>query len=243
MKKPARLVVVGSPAGGVGKSIVAKAIADIYKKYGVTAALLDAEVEQKVGGMLRSYFPEARWLDISTRGQFDEAFRICLDTGLALLDLGAATGPITKAWFKRVGPALGRFGVKCTLVAPITASQSSTAAVFDWSNELQGNVEWLIVKNEVVGTDFAFYDHTSQGKLFRERYSPREIRLMLRWDIIENELQARRLTLLQAIDAFNAGNYERLGPFLASPDAILHIEEYSEQITAELETVRDLLLP
>jgi hypothetical protein len=239
----AQFTMVASPGGGVGKSEMAKAVADYYRQQGIEIRMFDGEIEQKTGGMLSSYFSEARRIDITTPAQFDEALRSCKPGEVTLLDLGAATGPLMKAWFQRVGPRLQKSKIRCTLIAPITASQSSVAALFDWANFLQDQVQWIIVKNEVVGTDFAFYDFTPQGKQFRELYTPRHITLKLRWDILLNELQARSLTVLQAQEFFQQGESDRLGPILSEFTNVFHLEAYSDQINAELETVKDLLLP
>lgn len=243
---PSRRVVLvgGGGVGGVGKTIVSIAIADLYHQHKVPHTLIDAEEENKKGGMLTTYFPEAKRLAIDTPGQLDDALRAALAVRLCLVDLGAGSGRVTLPWVERVIPWLQSINTTITLVTPITSHPASVSAAIEWVNALRDSVKYLVIQNKIHGDDFSSLHKSNAGKAFIDGYAPRFITIEKMWSKYINALEQQRLSLGQAREAFNLGDPDkRLGPILGDLVTMFHLEAYFKQIMDQLESVQELLLP
>jgi len=231
--------------GGAGKTDLAKNLGDWYavNKHAVT--IIDAEIAVKGAGMTSSYFEQVVRLDIQTGKQFDDALLCARKKGTALCDVGANAGQILKAWLREIGTEeLDNLDTDITLFTPITAPEPTAVSLFDWSAGIQPDqLDWVVSKGEKDGDTFATYDNTNDGRTFQAKYNPHHIRIPKRDSTFEAQLVARRLTMLQAVTLFQAGEVDLLGNILRDPLTMGRIKRYHRFIMEQLDTVAHLLRP
>jgi hypothetical protein len=100
-------------------------------------------------------------------------------------------------------------------------------------------VSYLIVKNERDSEDFPYFDGTPEGAKFKELANPTIIRFERRESDIQHELNARSLTLEQAVAATNGS----MGTELKRVSTLMRMKGLKNRFEVELERANDLLLP
>ena len=243
IKKPAnrRIVFTMGGKGGAGKTTVLAAIVSYLQTQNVPFDLFDADTENEKRGHLKLYFPEAKKVNIGTERGLD-LFVDCLFEGnkaLAIADLGAGAGADTFPWFDKMHPLLAREGVLFTAVGVFVRDPGSVETIFSWAGKLRDRVSYLIVRNERDSKDFPYFDETPEGAKFKELAHPTIIRFERRESDIQHELNARGLTLEQAVAASN-GN---VGTELSRVSTLMRMKGVKARFEVELEKAHDLLLP
>jgi len=243
IKKPAnrRIVFTMGGKGGAGKTTVLAAIVSYLQTQNVPFDLFDADTENEKRGHLKLYFPEAKKVNIGTERGLD-LFVDCLFEGnkaLAIADLGAGAGADTFPWFDKMHPLLAREGVLFTAVGVFVRDPGSVETIFSWAGKLRDRVSYLIVRNERDSKDFPYFDETPEGAKFKELAHPTIIRFERRESDIQHELNARGLTLEQAVAASN-GN---VGTELSRVYTLMRMKGIKARFEVELEKAHDLLLP
>lgn len=240
-----RLGLVFQDCGGAGKTDLAKNIADWYAARNYAVKILDAEIAQKGAGMTRSYFPNAAHLDITTSKQFDDAMSLAHKEGTVLCDVGANAGAILKSWLlETAAEEMDNHDTDITLFISITSPEPTAISLFDWSKDIPpGLFSFVVAKNEKDGATFETYDHTVAGKAFQAKYDPYHIRIPKRDATFETQLVARRLTMLQAVALFQAGELELIGSVLSNSMTIGRIQRNHQFVMNELDGVAHLLRP
>ncbi len=227
--------------GGVGKTTVATAIADFYATRSIPATLFDCDTENKQRGSLSHFFPEATKLDIRLERGLDRFVDAMLaaDTPVALADLAAGSGRDTFEWIDTMFDGLAAEGFRFTAVATITSAASSVETLFTWATALRDRVRYLVVKNQVAGDDFGYFDRTEPGRVFLATAQPVVITLRARAREIQAELDNRGLTPAQMMTA----DADRRGPLLNGGTARIRAQAYAAQIDAALASAEELLCP
>lgn len=240
-----RLVITFQDCGGKGKTDLSKNIGDWYTRENRDVAIIDAEIAVKGAGMIRAYFPNATWLDIQDTKQFDGALLTASKQGTALCDVGANAGQILKAWLKEMGTEeLDNLETDLTLAVPITAPEPASISLFDWIGELPADqFDLVVAKNEKDGKVFTTYDNTKDGQEFQKKYNPHHILIEERPQKFEGELVARRLTMLQAVTLFQAGELALIGNTLSDPLTNGRIQRIHLRVMEQLDTIAHLLRP
>ena len=242
MTKPTKLIVFSCGGkGGVGKTTVATAIADFYSTRAIPATLFDCDTENKQRGSLSHFFPAATKLDIRVERGLDRFVDTMLaaETPVALADLAAGSGRDTFEWIDTMFEGLAAEGFRFTAVATITSAASSVETLFTWAAALRDRVRYLVIKNQVAGDDFGYFDHTEPGRDFVATAQPIVLTLRSRAREIQTELDNRGLTPAQMMGA----DAERRGPILNGGTARIRAQAYATQIDTALETAKELLCP
>jgi hypothetical protein len=236
-----RIVFSCGGKGGVGKTTVATALSDYYHARNIPVTLFDCDTENKTRGSLSHYYPVAGKLDIRTERGLDDFLDAALssEAPVALADLAAGSGRDTFKWFDTMHAGLAAEGIRFTAVATITSAASSVESLFLWAEALRDRVQYLVVKNQVAGEDFGYFDRTDPGRRFLTQAKPTVIVLPARAREIQIELDNRGLTAAQAMKA----GEEQRGPLLHGGTARIRTGSYARQIDAAFETARDALLP
>jgi len=243
IKKPAnrRIVFTMGGKGGAGKTTVLSAIVAYLQEQGVPFDLFDADIENDKRGNLKLYFPEAEKVNISTERGLD----IFVDKlfggnkSLAVADLGAGAGADTFPWFDKMHALLAQEGVLFTAVGVFVRDPASVETIFSWASKLRDRVSYLIVKNERDSEDFPYFDGTPEGAKFKELAHPIIIRFERRESDIQHELNARSLTLEQAVATTNGS----MGTELKRVSTLMRMKGLKNRFEVELEKAHDLLLP
>ena len=100
-------------------------------------------------------------------------------------------------------------------------------------------MRYLVIKNQVAGDDFGYFDHTEPGRDFVATAQPIVLTLRSRAREIQTELDNRGLTPAQMMGA----DAERRGPILNGGTARIRAQAYATQIDTALETAKELLCP
>ncbi|HSU30064.1 MAG TPA: hypothetical protein VLJ11_02415 [Bryobacteraceae bacterium] len=169
-EKP-RLILTHGEKGGVGKTTVARVMADYLRSRKTPFRAFDAEGE--TGQLLRFYPAETNAVDVSSAANVAPILDYLMDgTGkrLALVDLGARSGEDLRNWLYRGGAleeaADGRLGI--TVVYVLGGAIDSVGHLKECYSALGPDVRYIIVKNLGVASRFEVYEGSKiRGELLR----------------------------------------------------------------------------
>lgn len=156
-----RLVLTHGEKGGVGKTTMARVLADFYKTREVPFKAFDAEGD--AGQLLRFHGDDTSAVDVTRAAKIAPVLDFLMDgTGkrLALVDLGARTGADLKGWLYR-GGALeeaegGSLGI--TIVYVLGGAVDSVGHLKECYSEIGKAASYVIVRNYGVAGKFEVYD-------------------------------------------------------------------------------------
>lgn len=158
-----RLIVTHGEKGGVGKTTVARVVADYLKSHDQPFRAFDAE--GAMGQLLRFHPTEATAIDVGDASSVSPVLDYLMDGGgkrLALVDLGARSGADLKSWLYRGGALeeaeAGRLGI--TIIYVLGAAVDSVGHLKECFSALGREVNYVIVKNYGVAVKFDVYDQS-----------------------------------------------------------------------------------
>lgn len=162
-EKP-RLILAHGEKGGVGKTTVARVIADFMTSRDTPFRAFDAE--GATGQLLRFHPSETAPVDVGNAASIAPVLDYVMEgTGkrVALVDLGARSGDDVKSWLYR-GGALeeaesGRLGISVVYV--LGGAVDSVGHLKECFGALGREVNYVIVKNYGVAGKFDVYDQSN----------------------------------------------------------------------------------
>jgi hypothetical protein len=162
-----RLILTHGEKGGVGKTTVARVIADFLNAR--NAAFRGFDAEGSAGQFLRFHPTEAAAVDVANAANIAPVLDYLMEPGgkrLALVDLGARSGEEVKNWLYR-GGALeeaesARLGI--TVVYVLGGAIDSVGHLKECFAALGRDVNYVIVKNYGVAGKFDVYDQSNVRK-------------------------------------------------------------------------------
>jgi hypothetical protein len=162
-----RLVLTHGEKGGVGKSTVARVLADFLNSRNTQFRAFDAE--GSTGQLLRFHPGETSAVNVASAASVAPVLDYLMEPGgkrLALVDLGARSGEEVKSWLYR-GGALeeaesGRLGI--TVVYVLGGAVDSVGHLKECFGALGQDVNYVIVKNYGVAGKFDVYDQSNVRK-------------------------------------------------------------------------------
>jgi hypothetical protein len=160
---PRRLVIAHGEKGGVGKTTVARVLADYLLARRLPFRAYDAEGST---GQLLRFHPDVTFpIEFTDAASISPVLDHLMDGGsanLALIDLGARAGGDLKSWLYRGGAleesSAGRLGV--TIVYVVGGAVDSVGHLKECFGALGRDVNYLIVKNLGVASYFGVYDQS-----------------------------------------------------------------------------------
>jgi hypothetical protein len=167
-----RLIIAHGEKGGVGKTTIARVLADYLQARKIMFRAYDAEGET---GQLRRFHGESTSpIEFTYAASIAPVLDQLMDANsgsmhLALVDLGARAGKDLKSWLYRGGAleesAAGRLGV--TVVYVVGGAVDSVGHLKECFAALGKDVKYIMVKNLGVASHFAVYDqsHVRQALL------------------------------------------------------------------------------
>lgn len=166
-----RLILTHGEKGGVGKTTMARVIADFLSARDVAFRAFDAD--GSTGQLLRFHPTETAPVNVANAASVSPVLDYLMDsTGkrLALVDLGARTGADMKNWLYR-GSALeeaeaSRLGI--TVIYVLGGAVDSVGHLKECFTSLGREVNYIVVKNMGVASKFDVYD---QSKVRQELLS------------------------------------------------------------------------
>ena len=165
-EKP-RLVLTHGEKGGVGKTTVARVIADFLNARKATFRAFDAE--GSTGQLLRFHSSETAAVAVDNAASIAPVLDYVMEPGgkrLALVDLGARSGEEVKNWLYRGGALeeaeASRLGI--TVVYVLGGAVDSVGHLKECFGALGRDVNYVIVKNYGVAGKFDVYDQSNVRK-------------------------------------------------------------------------------
>ena len=164
MSDKPRLILTHGEKGGVGKTTVARVIADFLNSRHTTFRAFDAE--GMTGQLMRFHSSEAAAVDVSSAASIAPVLDYVMEgvgKRLALVDLGARSGDDLKNWLYRGGALeeadASRLGI--TVVYVLGGSVDSVGHLKECYGALGREMSYVIVKNFGVASKFEIYDESN----------------------------------------------------------------------------------
>ena len=234
-----RIVFLMGGKGGVGKTAFAGMLGEWYRAHGTPHTLIDMDTENKACGSLAHFFPQARKWNIHQARGLDE-FVDALDEGnpIVVADMGSGAGEVAHRWFDSMYTTVHEDGVVFTAVSLVTPDPASVFSLLSWASFLQQRVDYLVVRNSLTEpADFGYWETDPQAVEFRKAFHPREIGMEYRLPDIEHEARMHGYTI-------RAVAYKQTEmPILNRRMNVLRAKGLCQRLFAELDRVKDLLLP
>jgi hypothetical protein len=156
-----RLVLTHGEKGGVGKTTLARVLADFYKTKDVPFKAFDAEGD--AGQLLRFHGDDTSAVDVTKAARIAPVLDFLMDgpgKRLALVDLGARTGSDLKGWLYRGGALeeseAGALGI--TIVYVLGGAVDSVGHLKECYAEIGKAASYVVVRNLGVASKFDVYD-------------------------------------------------------------------------------------
>jgi hypothetical protein len=148
-QQPPVIVLVGADKGGVGKTTVARAVADYLQT--LEPRLIDTQVP---AGDFRGFYPKAEVLDLTATTAQMQIFD--KPVPLTIIDVGAGSLARTVATLDKVGILNDvRAGtVRLVLLYLLGPSVASLSEVVEANRTISGKLELFFVKNHINATEY-----------------------------------------------------------------------------------------
>ncbi|HXS93085.1 MAG TPA: hypothetical protein VN736_00680 [Candidatus Limnocylindrales bacterium] len=166
VEKP-RLILTHGEKGGVGKTTVARVVADFLNSRNASFRAFDAE--GATGQLLRFHPSETAAVDVANAANIAPVLDYVMESGgkrLALVDLGARSGEEVKNWLYRGGALeeaeAARLGI--TVIYVLGGAVDSVGHLKECFAALGRDVNYIIVKNYGVAGKFDVYDQSKVRK-------------------------------------------------------------------------------
>jgi hypothetical protein len=162
-----RLILTHGEKGGVGKTTVARVIADFLGSRGIPFRGFDAE--GPAGQFLRFHPDETSPVDVSSAASVAPVLDYLMEGSgrrIALVDLGARSGPDVKSWLYRGGALeeaeAARLGI--TVIYVLGGAIDSVGHLKECFGALGRDLTYIVVKNFGVAGKFDIYDQSHVRK-------------------------------------------------------------------------------
>lgn len=162
-----RLILTHGEKGGVGKTTVARVVADFLTSRDISFRAFDAE--GATGQLLRFHPGETASVDVADAASIAPVLDYLMEGSgrkIALVDLGARSGEDVRGWLYRGGAleeaASGRLGI--TVVYVLGGAVDSVGHLKECFNALGRDVNYVVIKNFGVAGKFDVYDHSNIRK-------------------------------------------------------------------------------
>jgi hypothetical protein len=166
VEKP-RLILTHGEKGGVGKTTVARVVADFLKSRELSFRAFDAE--GKTGQLLRFHPDATAAVAVEDASRIAPVLDYVMESGarrLALVDLGARSGEDVKGWLYRGGALeeaeASHLGI--TVIYVLGGAIDSVGHLKECYSSLGREVNYIIVKNYGVSGKFEVYDQSKVRK-------------------------------------------------------------------------------
>jgi MinD-like ATPase involved in chromosome partitioning or flagellar assembly len=236
-----RLVLTQGGKGGTGKTSFVTALVDWYDEHETPYTLIDLDTEaSKSRGSLMHYFPDkAVKVDINKPEGLDHLINVLQDgPPVVVADMGAGAGQAAYAWFDSMYEGARELGVAFTAIGLVTPDPASVDSVLKWAGALQDRTDYLIVKNSVNNpSDFGFWEHAARAEQFRKTFHPQVVEMEYRMPTFEFPARNHGLTIGRV--AARQHDVAELNQFAT----VIRAQAYRRHIYAELDRVKDRLLP
>lgn len=229
MKK--RLILILNGKGGVGKSFFAVNFVQYLKDHDIAHAAFDSDDENST---LKRFHSEVQFIDTSEPTDIDKMGLALADHDVVVVDCRAASTRIFLDYFKEthLPNFLESLGARLTIACPVNHEMDSIYQIQRLANAIGGEVDFLVVRNEVHGEGFELFDKSKLRQKLMNELNAKEIVVhkMHKW-LVEG-LQKSKLTPTAARnhEDFTIMDRQRL-------------VNWQRDFYEQLDLVKELLLP
>jgi hypothetical protein len=220
--------------GGQGKTLIAAIIAEWMLFQLLTYTLLDCDENLSLSKLL----PQAKRHDLKHHDGIELLISRIMDSRVTLADTPANISKELDTLFSNVnfGPSLDSINGKLIAVVPVTADDpAGWDEAWRLINSLQLLVTYVVVKNDIGGSDFSLFDGSATRQAF-ERAGASVLHLPKFDDNLRRWLAVERLTLCQFIgkywEVLKINPAEAFRMAVPAQRATKHIEDIFGQLNA-----------
>ena len=168
-----KVIFTAGAKGGTGKSTFFRYLISWYQKQAINPYIIDCDEESRTTSR---YFSNSTLIDTTQKMAPDVIVDVALgDTGdYIVVDMKAGIKGVMLNWFldidfKRIKK---EYGVEFICAGLITMNPDSTKSFLEWVEGLQNDVKYLIVKNEIEGDYFSYFEENSGIKKLKKNLNP-----------------------------------------------------------------------
>jgi hypothetical protein len=164
-----KILFVGGDKGGVGKSVVARLLAQWYLDHQLPFTAVDADVSH--GSLLRHYGAYTRAVDLSRLEAADEIMTQALESDRrVVVDLPAQGDRALAAWISEAGifDLARESGIEVVFWHVMDDGRDSISTLQRLLERHGKNARYVIVENMGRGTDFSLFDKSPTRALAEE---------------------------------------------------------------------------
>ena len=191
--KTKQLILVINGKGGVGKSFFAVNFVQYLKDYSVEHWAIDTDNENST---LKRFHSEADFIDLQDAQEMDRIFLALEQHDLVVVDCRAASTDVFLDYFGEIDlfSVLNELNTGLTVVSPINHEADSLEQLRVITDTLQGNAQYVVVKNESHSTKFRLYDDSKIRQKILDEFDGVELILPRMQDWLVTSLNESNVT-------------------------------------------------
>ncbi|MDQ3621314.1 MAG: hypothetical protein M3463_02340 [Verrucomicrobiota bacterium] len=229
MRKQIDVILNGK--GGVGKSFFATNFVQFLKDRSIPHLAIDSDNENST---LKRFHRDAEFINIEDEQGIDAIFPALEKAPLVVIDCRAASTDIFLEYFAevKVFDILHSMDAGLTVISPVNHEADSVEQVKIVADALGTRCKYVVAKNQAHSEHFAIYEKSKTRSRLIDELSAKELVMPRLYDWLVTGLNQTNLTITPALQHpdFSLVNRQRL-------------KNWQEKFYAEIERVRDALLP
>jgi hypothetical protein len=232
-KLKCRIVFTVGGKGGVGKSWLIGLLAQWCYSLAVAICLFDCDDETSTTSR---FFPNAKFLTIRSAAEIDQLVQVAAggEFQVILVDLPARAGDEFQSWFGIVPwDELMTLGIRFTALCVIAGAKDSIESVLRWREFLGDHVDYVLVQNQ--RDDLSIFLSSRARDQFIAAGVPM-VEVAKLDERFAAALDKSNWTLLAALTTAEPH-------FLSQIMSRARLRKYRDQVFAQFETVKHLLIP
>ena len=245
-----RLILTPGFKGGVGKTVLAKFLADFAVETGRPLALFDGDPDNKGAASFSAAYNNCARVDVRDPTGLDAIVDALETKNTALIDLGAGKGKETFEWFNTMYDALVAANVKIVLVAPLLGNAASVTSLLAWAEALQDRVSYVVALNSYACKNSSLSDSETETSHFRDWFESGPAQQFQK-NANPSVIRLPKMPLQTDLDnqLISAGSYLRLEHYANLPaplnaySARVRIRAQMNAVFGELKKVESVLFP
>ena len=150
---------------------------------------------------LKRFHPDAEFIDLYETQEMDQLFHALEQHEIVVVDCRAASTDVFLDYFKEIDVfhLLKELNTELTVVSPINHEADSIEQLRVLTNALQGNCEYVIVRNESHSTQFRLYEDSNICAKILDEYQGVELTMSRMQDWLVTSLNESNVTASDAV--------------------------------------------
>jgi len=164
-----RIQFIGGEKGGVGKSVMARLLAQYYIDRDIPFQVFDADLSH--GAMMRYYADYTEPVDLSRFESVDRIMERTVETGIAtIVDLPAQASKALFNWIDEAAlfEMAGELGIQVSFWHVMDDGADTLGLLADLLHRFGDAPEYILVRNHGKGSEFAYFEASEAASLAAE---------------------------------------------------------------------------